>query len=61
MIGNGANDMLALLAAELGIAVIGREGLSVLALRSADVVCASIADALDLLLEPDALVATLRH
>jgi hypothetical protein len=33
----------------------------VLALRSADVVCASIADALDLLLEPDALVATLRH
>jgi soluble P-type ATPase len=60
VIGNGANDMLALHAAALGIAVIGREGLSVLALRSADVICASITDALDLLLDIDALVATLR-
>lgn len=60
VIGNGANDMLALHAAALGIAVIGPEGLSVLALRSADVVCASITDALDLLLDVDALVATLR-
>ena len=60
VIGNGANDMLALHAAALGIAVMGREGLSVLALRSADVLCASITDALDLLLDIDALVATLR-
>jgi P-type E1-E2 ATPase len=60
VVGNGANDMLALHAAALGIAVIGREGLSVLALRSADVLCASITDALDLLLDLDALVATLR-
>ncbi len=61
VIGNGANDMLALQAAALGIAIIGREGLSVLALRSADVLCASITDALDLLLDVDALVATLRR
>ena len=60
VIGNGANDMLALHAAALGIAVMGREGLSVLALRSADVACASITDALDLLLDVDALIATLR-
>jgi P-type E1-E2 ATPase len=60
VIGNGANDMLALQAAALGIAIIGREGASVLALRSADVICASITDALDLLLDVDALVATLR-
>jgi P-type E1-E2 ATPase len=60
VIGNGANDMLALHASALGIAVMGREGLSVLALRSADVCCASITDALDLLLDIDALVATLR-
>ncbi|HEY7622222.1 MAG TPA: HAD family hydrolase [Solirubrobacteraceae bacterium] len=60
VIGNGANDMLALQAAALGIAVLGREGLSVLALRSADVFCASITDALDLLLDVEALIATLR-
>ncbi len=61
VIGNGANHMLALQAAALAIAVVGREGLSVLALRSADVLCASITDALDLLLDVEALVATLRR
>lgn len=61
VIGNGANDALALAGAVLGIAVIGREGASAAALRSADVVCTSITDALDLLLSVDALVATLRH
>jgi P-type E1-E2 ATPase len=61
VIGNGANDMLALQSAALAIAVIGREGLSVLALRTADVFCASITDALDLLLDVDALIATLRR
>lgn len=61
MVGNGANDVLALQAAALGIAVLGREGLSVVALRSADVVCGSIVDALDLLLDVEALIATLRR
>jgi soluble P-type ATPase len=61
VVGNGANDALALEAAALGIAVMGREGVSVSALRSADVLCGSIVDALDLLLDAKALVATLRR
>jgi soluble P-type ATPase len=60
VIGNGANDELVLQAAALSVAVIGPEGASGAALRAADVVCTSAADALDLLLEPQALAATLR-
>jgi len=60
VIGNGSNDALVLEAAALGVAVIGPEGASAAALRSADVVCGSVTDALDLLLDPKALSATLR-
>jgi P-type E1-E2 ATPase len=60
VVGNGANDAAALEAAALGIAIVGREGASTLALRAADVVCSSILDALDLLLDERALVATLQ-
>ena len=60
-IGNGANDAAMLEAAVLGIAVMGPEGAATSALGSADVVCASILDALDLLLDEQALVATLRR
>lgn len=60
VIGNGANDVLVLQAAALGVAVVGPEGASVAALRAADLVCGSVLDALDLLLEPKALSATLR-
>lgn len=60
VIGNGANDVPALAAAALGVAVLGPEGASGAALRAADVVCGSVADALDLLLDPKALSATLR-
>ena len=60
VIGNGANDVLVLEAAALGVAVIGPEGASAAAMRAADVVCTSVLDALDLLLEPKALSATLR-
>lgn len=60
VIGNGTNDVPALAAAALAIAVLGPEGASTAALRSADVVCGSVADALDLLLDPKALSATLR-
>jgi P-type E1-E2 ATPase len=59
-IGNGANDVAMLAAAGLGIAVIGPEGTAAAAVRAADVVCRSILDALDLLLDVRALVATLR-
>jgi P-type E1-E2 ATPase len=61
VIGNGSNDALVLEAAAVGFAVIGPEGASAAALRSADVVCASAADALELLLDPKALSATLRR
>jgi soluble P-type ATPase len=60
VIGNGSNDALVLEAAAVGFAVIGPEGASAAALRAADIVCASAMDALDLLLDPKALSATLR-
>jgi P-type E1-E2 ATPase len=59
-IGNGANDVAMLGAAALGIAVLGREGLAVGALQAADLVVPSIEDALDLLLKPRRLRASLR-
>jgi soluble P-type ATPase len=59
-IGNGNNDELMLKSSALGIAVIGREGTSPRALAAADLACASILDALDLLLDERALAATLR-
>jgi soluble P-type ATPase len=60
-IGNGANDAAMLASAALGIAVVGPEGAAGAAVRAADVVCTSILDALDLLLDERALVATLRR
>lgn len=60
-IGNGANDAAMLEACALGIAVVGSEGAAGAALVVADVVCASIRDALDLLLDERALIATLRR
>lgn len=60
-VGNGSNDALMLEVAAIGIAVIGTEGLSVEALQSADLVCGSITDALDLLLNPKRLMASLRR
>lgn len=58
--GNGANDVLMLEEAALGIAVLGQEGLCTDALRVADVVVCSPCDGLDLLLHPARLAATLR-
>jgi P-type E1-E2 ATPase len=59
-IGNGTNDVSMLKEAALGICVIGHEGASVEAVMSADLVVHDINHALDLLLHPDRLVATLR-
>jgi P-type E1-E2 ATPase len=59
-IGNGANDAAMLQRAALGIAVLGSEGLATACLAAADVVVPSIESALDLLLYPHRLVATLR-
>ncbi len=60
-IGNGSNDQLILKEAALGIAVLGDEGVSVSAIKSADIVVENIHKALDLFLEPKRLIATLRE
>jgi soluble P-type ATPase len=59
-IGNGNNDVSMFESCALSIAVTGPEGASTRAILAAQIVCASITDALDLLLEPRVLVATLR-
>ncbi len=59
-IGNGRNDLEMLRKARLGIAVIQEEGASAASLAAADVVCAGIVPALELLLNPLRLTATLR-
>jgi P-type E1-E2 ATPase len=60
-VGNGANDVAMLRAAALGIAVLGPEGMASGTLAAADVLAASIHDALDLLTQPRRLIATLRR
>jgi P-type E1-E2 ATPase len=59
-IGNGRNDVPMLGLAALGIAVLGAEGAATAAIVSANVVCRTILEALDLLLDPRLLIATLR-
>lgn len=59
-IGNGRNDWLMLQEAILGIAVVEGEGAAALALAASDIVCSGILSALDLLLNPLRLTATLR-
>ncbi len=59
-VGNGRNDRLMLKEAGIGIAVILGEGASVESLLHADVVCADACAALDLLIHPRRLVASLR-
>jgi soluble P-type ATPase len=59
--GNGNNDELILKEAALGIAILGDEGISVTALKQADIMVKNISDALDLLLKPKRLMATLRE
>ena len=59
-IGNGFNDIQMSDAADLSICVIGREGCCGALIAHCDVVVTSIDDALDLLLKPDRLRATLR-
>ncbi|MCX6034717.1 MAG: HAD hydrolase family protein [Chloroflexi bacterium] len=59
-IGNGRNDRLMLAAAALGIAVVQEEGAAAETLSAADVVMSDIRSALDMLLFPKRLIATLR-
>ncbi len=59
-IGNGNNDVAMFKKAQLSIAVIGQEGCCTAALLNADVVVNDINVALELLLNPLRLIATLR-
>lgn len=59
-VGNGSNDRLMLKESAIGICVVGAEGASLPAVLAADIVCTDICDALDLLLRPRRLAATLR-
>jgi len=59
-IGNGSNDALMLKESAIGVCVIGKEGASTAALLNADIVVKDVRDALDLLLKPRRLVASLR-
>jgi soluble P-type ATPase len=58
-IGNGSNDQLILKEAALGIAVLGDEGLSASAIKSADIVVKNVQSALDLFLKPRRLITLL--
>jgi soluble P-type ATPase len=59
-IGNGRNDRLMLAEAAMAIAVVLGEGAAVETVLAADVVATDIVAALDLLVRPDRLIATLR-
>jgi len=59
-VGNGNNDAGMLKDAALGIALMGDEGCSTKTLINSDIVCKSIEDALQLLLNEKRLIATLR-
>ncbi len=60
-IGNGMNDVGMLRVAALGIAVLAGEGVATMACQSADVLALGPLDAIDLLLKPKRLIATLRR
>jgi len=60
-IGNGFNDNKMVKSAELGIALIQEEGASTATLLNADIICRNIIDALEILLNPKRITATLRR
>ncbi len=60
-IGNGANDALMIKKAILGIVVVGKEGAATSSILNAQIIVHNIFDALDLLLKPKRLKATLRR
>lgn len=59
-VGNGYNDLLMLRDSAVGIAVIQKEGASAGAVAESDIITTSVTDALELLLNPLRVAATLR-
>ncbi len=59
-LGNGRNDAAMLQEAALGVAILGAEGAALETLLAADVVFSNVDDALESLLHPRRLLATLR-
>jgi soluble P-type ATPase len=60
-LGNGNNDEQMLKTSAISIAIIGDEGCSTKALLASDIVCNSITNAIELLLNEKRLIATLRR
>jgi len=60
-IGNGCNDVSMLKESAIGICIVGGEGASTEAMMASNLVVPTINDALDLLLKPHRLRATLRR
>lgn len=58
--GNGANDLMMLREAALGVLVIGAEGCSGKSIQTADIIVNNISDAFALLKNPQRIIATLR-
>jgi soluble P-type ATPase len=58
--GNGRNDVAMLRAAAIGVAILAGEGVAIDALQAADVLAFGPIDAIDLVLKPKRLIATLR-
>ncbi|GCF07932.1 HAD family hydrolase [Dictyobacter arantiisoli] len=58
--GNGVNDSTMLRLATIGVAVITPEGVATRTMQGADIIISGPLDAIDLLLKPDRLLATLR-
>jgi len=60
-VGNGNNDRFMVKSAILGIALLGTEGCATQTAKSSDILCTHICNALELLLHPKRLIATLRQ
>jgi soluble P-type ATPase len=58
--GNGRNDVAMLRLAVIGVAILAGEGVAIEALQAADVLAPGPVDAIDLVLKPKRLIATLR-
>lgn len=59
-IGNGRNDSLMLKDSAIGITVVQAEGAAAATIINSDIVCTSVMDAFDIILNPLRVIATLR-